>query len=891
MPPLDDARTRLLHDVAAARAAFAGAHVARVERLRAEVAAGFRPAIEAARRALEEANPGMTAAGSPLWTRAMAPWGEWADTTPSAAREGTGSLVRVGTLESMAVEGGPAWEVPALVPLVCRGNLVLEGSGAALERANDALQSVLFRLLAAVPPGKLRVTAIDAAGLGSSFADVLHLPEVLRGPKVWHEEREVAEALVELSSHMSMVIQKYLKSDFASIDAYNRIAGEVAEPYRILLVGGFPAGFRPEVAERLLSIAKNGPPLGVHVLLSLDAGASVPQGFQTNELLRHATVLRHRSGAWEWRDRPATVTLDPRPPREIVDALVAGLAPDAARADEVRVSFGGLLDAERWTGDATDGLVAPVGRRGARETLDVRVGHAGTAHHALVGGRTGSGKTMLLHALIVSLAWRYSPEELELWLVDFKEGVEFQAYRTLPHARVVAVQSEREFGLSVLEGLRAELERRGERFRARGLEDYAGWRRAGERLPRVVLVVDEFQVLFEGNDAMSNHARAHLADLTSRGRSFGIHVVLASQTLSAMDLDARTLSQIGVRVALQMSENDSYKVLGKDNDAARHLERPGEAIFNDAGGLPGHNVRFQAAFLPREEREHRVVELGTGHPVVFDGNRPADLGANVALGRWLDAPATVVPRGMDVWVGEPTRLVEGHVAWRLRRQARGNLLIVGNDEETAFVTVAAAVAAFVAQSARGKVRVLNLTNVDDPLHESFAVLAALGAEVGRAAQAEAMLGELDATRKARREAAAGQVAGEALPPPELLVVFGLQRGRVFDKQGLKVPPVTTQLAALVTDGPDVGLHAILWADTMSAVTRVLAPQEVAELGGRLALTGGDALRVLGNAAPAHVSLRRGSALLATDEDHERVEKIRCYGKQSLRWLRARLGME
>ena len=79
----------------------------------------------------------------------------------------------------------------------------------------------------------------------------------------------------------------------------------------------------------------------------------------------------------------------------------------------------------------------------------------GTAQHALVAGKTGSGKSTLLHALITNLALTYSPEEAELYLVDFKEGVEFQWYATyrLPHARVVAIQSEREFGLSVLQRL------------------------------------------------------------------------------------------------------------------------------------------------------------------------------------------------------------------------------------------------------------------------------------------------------------------------------------------------------------------------------------------------------------------------------------------------------
>src|SRR5206468_5515318 len=104
----------------------------------------------------------------------------------------------------------------------------------------------------------------------------------------------------------------------------------------------------------------------------------------------------------------------------------------------------------------------------------------GTSQHALVAGKTGSGKSTLLHALITNLALHYGPDEVEVYLVDFKKGVEFKTYAVheLPHARVVAIESEREFGLSVLQRLDAELKYRGERFRQTGVTDLASYREA-----------------------------------------------------------------------------------------------------------------------------------------------------------------------------------------------------------------------------------------------------------------------------------------------------------------------------------------------------------------------------------------------------------------------------
>ena len=88
------------------------------------------------------------------------------------------------------------------------------------------------------------------------------------------------------------------------------------------------------------------------------------------------------------------------------------------------------------------------------------------------------------------LALHYSPDEVEFYLIDFKKGVEFKCYanKRLPHARVVAIESDREFGLSVLQRVDDELKRRGDIFRKLGVQDIPGYKRAGgtEPMPRVL---------------------------------------------------------------------------------------------------------------------------------------------------------------------------------------------------------------------------------------------------------------------------------------------------------------------------------------------------------------------------------------------------------------------
>src|SRR5262249_13120031 len=157
----------------------------------------------------------------------------------------------------------------------------------------------------------------------------------------------------------------------------------------------------------------------------------------------------------------------------------------------------------------------------------------------------------LLHALITNLALYYSPDEVELYLVDFKKGVEFKTYAThqLPHARVVAVESEREFGLSVLQQLDAELKQRGDRFRDAGAQNIAAFREGNGKMltPRILLIVDEFQEFFIEDDRIAQEATLLLDRLVRQGRAFGLHVLLGSQTLGgAYSLARSTIDQMAV---------------------------------------------------------------------------------------------------------------------------------------------------------------------------------------------------------------------------------------------------------------------------------------------------------------------------------------------------------
>jgi hypothetical protein len=646
----------------------------------------------------------------------------------------------------------PTFSVPAMLAFPRGASMLVEADRDGRAAAIRAIQMVMARLLTSLPAGRVRFTILDPVGLGQNFAGFMHLADhddALVGGRIWTEQEHIEQRLTNLTGHMETVIQKYLRNEFETIDDYNAQAGELAEPYRFLVVSDFPAGFSDDALRRLSSIASTGAKCGVYTLVFRDTRQALPQGTTVlDELQAHSVDLVQQEVTPEqftWRDPVFgrfPLRLDPPPEESTLTKLLDVIGRAAKEAARVEVSFETIVPKPEqfWSGDSSEELRVPVGKLGATRLQLMRLGR-GVAQHTLIAGKTGSGKSTLLHALVTNLSMWYRPDQVEFYLVDFKKGVEFKTYAThaLPHARAIAVESDREFGLSVLQRLDAELARRGEMFRAAGVQDLAGYRRipGSQPVPRTLLMVDEFQEFFSEDDKLAQDSAVLIDRLVRQGRAFGIHVLLGSQTIAgASGLPRSTIGQMAVRIALQTSEADSQLILGDNNSAARLLSRPGEAIYNDQGGLVEGNSPFQIAWLPDEQRERYLAQVRaradsagvkTVPAIVFEGNAPADVAKNARLAEVLDAPASSAAGGgaTRAWMGEPVA-IKDPTAVTLRRQSGANLLIIGQHEEAALATLCVAMVSLAAQHPPGGATfyVLDATPADSTLAGAFNQVAA-----------------------------------------------------------------------------------------------------------------------------------------------------------------------
>jgi S-DNA-T family DNA segregation ATPase FtsK/SpoIIIE len=853
-------------------------------------------------------------------------WSRWSTPAaiPPAFRLGSGKV------ELARIENGiPADEklrtaqtefvLPALLPFPEHSLLLWKASGGGLAKAIEAMQAVMLRLLTSMPPGKVRFTIIDPVGLGENFSSFMHLAdfdEQLVASRIWTDAAHIEGRLADLTKHMENVIQVYLRKEFPSIREYNAFASELAEPYRVLVVANFPANFSEVAVQRLKSIICSGARCGVFVLLSVDTKLPLSKHFRLSDLESGAMALRWDQAQFVWEHPeygPLPLSLDTPPPAAQFREIVRTVGDQAKDATRVEVPFSSVIppEAEWWSADSRGGIEVPLGKSGAMKLQELDLGQ-GTSQHVLISGKTGSGKSTLLHVLITNLALRYSPDEVELYLVDFKKGVEFKAYASfsLPHARVIAIESEREFGLSVLQRLDVEMHHRGDMFRKLGVQDLKSYRteQSDVRLPRVLLIIDEFQELFVEDDRIAQESALLLDRLVRQGRAFGIHVLLGSQTLGgAYSLARSTIGQMAVRIALQCSETDAHLILSEDNTAARLLTRPGEAIYNDANGLYEGNHPFQVVWLPDNERDQYLQRIGqlsaqkklaTARPIIFEGNVPADPSENLGLKELLSTrrrpeaqPAPLAWLGSAVAIKEPT-------AAALLSQNGANLLLVGHREGAALGILANCLISLAAYHAREKedtdvqparFYILDGMRADAPevgLWERLIAILPQGAKIAATRGADELLGEIAAELAARQE------HSQDYGPPVYLFLHNLPRFRDLRREddfsfssldNEKSASPAKQFNTIIREGPALNIHTLLWCDTYGNVSRFLDRQSLREFELRVLfqMNATDSSNLMDTPEASRLGIH---VAIFYDEGQGRMEKFRPYGLPSDDWL-------
>jgi S-DNA-T family DNA segregation ATPase FtsK/SpoIIIE len=782
----------------------------------------------------------------------VAEWGKHEWQSWSAASSADDPFIRVGDLVEQRPDGG--LRIPGYIPFIGLNKTIVISGGQAADQAAGLMQSLVVRT-ALMLPHQARYTLLDPAGAGIAFPMRRFLPLVQQNSG--DVRRDLDQVVVEIQR----IIETYLD---ASITSFEAVPPEIRinERFQFVFAADFPNRYDRRAIEALQSIANTGPVAGTYLFIHYNRNHEMPRDMGMDGF-RNAFYVDLDSNATLTKLKLA-LSVDHPPSADLQSLVFQKLS--SAKPPERIIEWDnvvGLPEEQWWNESATKIIECPIGARGGGDQLRLWFGVNNDNQpcaHGMLGAMTGAGKSNLYHAFISGVAVRYSPEELRLYLIDGKDGVEFQPYRILPHAEVVSLRSSPELSRSVLAELIAEKERRNELFVRVGVNDFTSYRAKGEpegRLPRILLLVDEYQELFEGDK--DGTASSQLLQLSQQGRSAGIHMLLASQRFGAAGMLNQTgiFGNIHLLIAMQMKAADVQALteFGRRGKALiATCDLPGKIVVNDRGGDDGGNVTGKVAYLPLprlDELLQSLTEKSQSLPddslprrVVFNGKAQPSLIDNPYLSRLLRHPQWMTPQefagfarqpvengGLGivdwfpeehpraVWLGQQFN-VRGQAMMVFRRRVSENALIIGGANAARYGMLAAILMSLAANLDPANTEFVifdrsiagsSWNGVLQCVADSLA-LAGFAARIGKeVAKADSFMDDLSVELDRRKTLAEEKLVEQPslfVTMTELDGIESLRRKPDAYASGA-TSPAGEALRRLYIEGPPLGIHMIL----------------------------------------------------------------------------------
>jgi len=534
-------------------------------------------------------------------------------------------------------------KVPHIVDLTKNGNIWLNVNE---EKYSDDtfrfIHQVILQFLLAFPAGRLNLCLIDVDEVGD-FARYTTLKsinsEMLCGGVV-RDRRGLADTLQKMGEKGFDIYGEISASNCNDIYQYNEVSRENPKSFHLVVLLNYPSGMREDenvYLKKMMDYNRS----GIFTFVVNNQACKIPshvkpeEHLQTVQSLSENTLIINKTGSCFTVENPFDHIYHPLNGishenfKEIYDLLHKNENAIRLKPILLEEMFAETerLEKENAVQLSSEMLDIPIGKAGANiQNILFDTTGKGSAHAVIIGG-TGSGKSNLLHTIIMNACYKYSPDELNIYLVDFKGGVEFQYYeaegdihKQFPHIKLTGLTSDPEDGLAILSNMVGELNWREAHFKDSGVEDIMQYRLKlpDSKMPRILLIIDEIQELFENDDLGSDlgaKAITLLSKLAKKGRAFGINILWASQNIpSGSNLRTSVLSQIGNRISLKLNRPDDASEIDIDPKKVRNLNRPekGLGLIADVRSGESGSTEFRVAYaydsVKRRELSEKIIE-------------------------------------------------------------------------------------------------------------------------------------------------------------------------------------------------------------------------------------------------------------------------------------------
>lgn len=584
-------------------------------------------------------------------------------------------------------------------------NFVINYSNKSANKAEARLNQLVVDMLLSLPSRSINIHFVDLTFSAQASFLTRNLDEKIYG-KLISSSNDWNHLMDSLREKMAKALEEY-----GDVAKYNDSKNRVVVPYDVVVINDYQKCIN-EMSD-LDALFENGHKGGIYFILMNNLDFKSDRDIDSLMALKDFYQVLEAENFGNY-SKDAVIRCTPILDNPILAKACFNYINESAELPQVAVAsvdYDKILSKGFETIDKA--MVIPVGSSENGELVDFTIDTVSHIHCFIIG-QSGTGKSVFLHDVIIGAMAKYSPDELELYLMDFKiGGVEFNRYRNEKHVKALLVDnSDIQITLEILRDISNKMRERGKQLRASGVSNIVEYNQVNptKKMPRIVFIADECHVMFPTMNSKDTKLYREISEILQKiakeGRSQGVHLVLATQTIAQAEISSEILNNISDFYLLKCSPSDSERLVRGSVDTTSGL-KTGQVLHHDID----HDVVFKSTYLPTSQTLEIIKKINDktkaskNEQFYFVGSQIFEIDDEVKNLLTEKGDAIAFGRSIDTKM-EP-------VVIPLRNEYADNVMLFGiNDEEQVSRTTMASIKSLRISNKNIKIKVINCLSAE-----------------------------------------------------------------------------------------------------------------------------------------------------------------------------------
>ena len=584
-------------------------------------------------------------------------------------------------------------------------NFVINYSNKSANKAEARLNQLVVDMLLSLPSRSINIHFVDLTFSAQASFLTRNLDEKIYG-KLISSSNDWNHLKDSLREKMAKALEEY-----GDVAKYNDSKNRVVVPYDVVVINDYQKCVN-EMSD-LDALFENGHKGGIYFILMNNLDFKSDRDIDSLMALKDFYQVLEAENFGNY-SKDAFIRCTPILDTPILAKACFNYINEGAELPQVAVvsvDYDKILSKGFETIDKA--MVIPVGSSENGELVDFTIDTVSHIHCFIIG-QSGTGKSVFLHDVIIGAMAKYSPDELELYLMDFKiGGVEFNRYRNEKHVKALLVDnSDIQITLEILRDISNKMRERGKQLRASGVSNIVEYNQVNptKKMPRIVFIADECHVMFPTMNSKDTKLYREISEILQKiakeGRSQGVHLVLATQTIAQAEISSEILNNISDFYLLKCSPSDSERLVRGSVDTTSGL-KTGQVLHHDID----HDVVFKSIYLPTSQTLEIIKKINDktkaskNEQFYFVGSQIFEIDDEVKN--------LLIEKGDAISFGRSIDTKMEPVVIPLRNEYADNVMLFGiNDEEQVSRTTMASIKSLRISNKNIKIKVINCLSAE-----------------------------------------------------------------------------------------------------------------------------------------------------------------------------------